>query len=299
MAKANTIVVTGASGFLGSHIADALTNAGHQVILVDQYESPYLKRDQQMLIGDITDVDFVDKALEGADMVYHLAALADLNEAKTKPVATVTINIGGTVNILEACLKHKVKRLLFGSSVYVYSQHGGFYRCSKQACENYIEEYQNRYGLEFTVLRYGSLYGTRTNDRNGVYRLLKNFMTDNQLTYHGNREDKREYIHVEDAARLSVQAMEANFANKHLTLTGNDKLSIHELFKMFSEILNKEVEIHYQQDDSANSGHYSMTPYTFVPKLGKKLVSNEYVDMGQGIIQVVEMLHNELNAPNQ
>ena len=292
------VVVTGASGFLGSHIADALTQAGHEVVLVDQQHSAYQNDKQEMLMGDITDVDFVDKALMGADYVYHLAALADLNEAKTKPVDTVAINIGGTVNILEACLKHKVKRLLFGSSVYVYSQHGGFYRCSKQACENYIEEYQNRYGLNFTILRYGSLYGTRTNDKNGVYRLLKNFMTDNQLTYHGSKEDKREYIHVEDAARLSVQAMEPNFANKHLTLTGNDKLSIHELFMMFSEILNKEVKVQYQEDNAANSGHYSMTPYTFTPKLGKKLVSNEYVDMGQGIIQVVEMLHNELYSSN-
>jgi UDP-glucose 4-epimerase len=292
------IVVTGASGFLGSHIADALSESGHAVTLVDLVKSPFLRADQKMLMGNITDADFIMAALKGADAVYHLAALADLNEAKTKPLATVGVNIGGTINVLEACRQNKVKRLLFGSSVYVYSKYGGFYRCSKQACENYIEEYQNRYGLDYTILRYGSLYGTRTDETNGVYRLLKQFMTEETLNYDGSKEDKREYIHVEDAARLSVQALETHYANKHLTLTGNDRLSINDLFKMFEEILDKKVTVGFEEDENNKSGHYSMTPYTFIPKLGKKLVSNEYVDMGQGIIQVVEMIHNEMNNPN-
>ena len=176
-----------------------------------------------------------------------------------------------------------------------YSQHGGFYRCSKQACENYIEEYQNRFGLDYTVLRYGSLYGTRTDETNGVYRLLKQFMTEDSVHYHGGKEDKREYIHVEDAARLSVQALEDTYKNKHLTLTGNDRLSIYDLFKMFQEILDKDVKVEFAENEGQSSGHYSMTPYTFVPKLGKKLVANEYVDMGQGLIQVIEMIHNEMN----
>lgn len=289
------VVVTGASGFLGSHIADALSDNGHHVCLLDLVESPFRREDQKMLIGNITDSKFVNDALEGADAVYHLAALADLNEAKTKPLETVQVNIAGTVNVLEACRKNNVQRLLFGSSVYVYSQHGGFYRCSKQACENYIEEYQNRYGLDYTVLRYGSLYGTRTDETNGVYRLLKHFMTENSVHYHGGKEDKREYIHVEDAAKLSVQALAENFKNKHLTLTGNDRLSIYDLFKMFQEILDKDVKVEFEGNEGQNSGHYSMTPYTFVPKLGKKLVANEYVDMGQGLIQVIEMIHNEMN----
>lgn len=289
------VVVTGASGFLGSHIADALSESDHDVTLVDLVESPFKRTNQKMLIGNITDSEFVFRALKNADAVYHLAALADLNEAKTKPVETVQVNIGGTVNILEACRENGVKRILFGSSVYVYSQYGGFYRCSKQACENYIEEYQNRYGLDYTVLRYGSLYGTRTDQTNGVYRLLKQFMTENSVHYHGGKEDKREYIHVEDAAKLSVQALDQNFKNKHLTLTGNDRLSINDLFKMFQEILDKNVKVEFEENEGQSSGHYSMTPYTFVPKLGKKLVANEYVDMGQGLIQVIEMIHNEMN----
>jgi UDP-glucose 4-epimerase len=293
------VLVTGGSGFVGSHIADALTKSGHEVTVLDVKPSAYLMPEQKMVVGSIVDESFINKLFtEKFHAVYHLAALADLNDAKSKPRETVLINILGTVNLLEACVKYKVNRFIFGSSVYVYSQHGGFYRCSKQACENYIEEFQNRYGLDFTILRFGSLYGTRTNESNGVYRLLRQVMNDETIIYHGSENDKREYIHAQDAAHLSVLAMDDAYRNKHLTLTGNDRLTITELFKMFGEILNKEVKIAFKEEHGKNSGHYSITPYTFTPKLGKKLVSNEYVDMGQGLIQVIEMIHNEEKSKN-
>lgn len=292
------ILVTGGSGFLGSHIADALTESGHEVTILDVKNSSFVKAGKQkMTVGTILDVNFIEKLFsEKFEAVYHLAALADLNEAQSKARETAEVNIIGTINLLEASIKHKVKRFIFGSSVYVYSHNGGFYRCSKQACENYIEEYSNRYGLEFTILRFGSLYGTRTNETNGVYRLLNKVMNDEEIVYHGSEDDKREYIHVQDAARLSVQSLDSVYANKHLTLTGNDKLSITELFKMFGEILNKKVKIKFENQHGGASGHYSITPYTFTPKLGKKLVSNEYVDMGQGLIQVIEMIHNQKHS---
>lgn len=280
---------------MGSHIADALTESGHEVMVLDVKQSAFINtKTQTMAVGSILDTDFLDRVFsEKFDTVFHLAALADLNDAKNKARETVEVNILGTINLLEACVKYNTKRFIFGSSVYVYSTHGGFYRCSKQACENYIEEYSSRFGLEFTILRFGSLYGTRTNETNGVYRLLNQVMNDEEIVYHGSEDDKREYIHVQDAARLSVQAMEAAYANKHLTLTGNDRLSITELFKMFGEILNKKVKIKFEDQHGGASGHYSITPYTFTPKLGKKLVANEYVDMGQGLIQVIEMIHNQ------
>ncbi len=293
------VLVTGGSGFLGSHVADALTNAGHSVTILDRAPSPYISSDQQMSVGDILDEAFIEELFKSQfDFVYHLAALADLNEAKDKSKATIMVNILGTANLLEASVKHKVKRFIFGSSVYVYSMHGGFYRCSKQACENYIEEYFNRYQLPFTILRFGSLYGGRTNETNGVYRLLKKAMNGEEIIYAGTPEDKREYIHAEDAARLSVLALQETYANKHLTLTGNDKLTIAELFKMFEEILNRKVIVKLDNLSGSKSGHYSITPYTFTPKLGKKLVLNEYVDMGQGLIQVVENIYNQESVSN-
>ncbi len=288
------VLVTGGSGFLGSHIADALTERGHAVAIYDRSPSLWLREGQEMVIGDINDAQALRAAVAGKDYVYHLAALADLNAAKTRPADTVRINILGTVNLLDICREAGVRRFIFGSTVYVYSREGGFYRCSKQACENYVEEFQNRYGLDYTILRYGSLYGPRADMANGVFRLLYQYMHEDQLVYPGASSDKREYIHVLDAAWLSAQAIEADhYANRHLVLTGNDHLSIADLFKMFSEILGRQIPVDFQGDHQNTSGHYSITPYAFTPKLGRKIVSNEYVDMGQGIIQLVEEIHRQ------
>ncbi|MBB4080229.1 UDP-glucose 4-epimerase [Lewinella aquimaris] len=289
------VLVTGASGFLGSHIADALSMQGHQVSLFDRVPSPYLRDDQQMILGDITDKASVEKAVAGQEYVYHLAALADLNAAKTRPVDTVEINVLGTVNLLKACVDAGVKQFMFGSSVYVFSREGGFYRCSKQACESYVEEFQNRYGLDYTILRYGSLYGTRTDMANGVYRLLYRYMNETEMSYPGTSSDRREYIHVLDAAKLSAQVIDRReeTTNKTYVITGNDHLAISDLFKMFGEILDRKVTLDFVGDREQTSGHYSITPYSYTPKLGRKMVTNEYVDMGQGLIELIADIQNQ------
>jgi len=284
------ILVTGGSGFLGSHIADILTANGHGVTIYDCKDSLYRTEDQNFIRGDIKDGTSVNNAVKGNDYVYHLAALADLNEAKKKPLQTVQVNIKGTLNVLEACRNNNVKKMLFGSTVYVYSREGGFYRCSKQACENYIEEYHQCYGITYTILRYGSLYGPRSNESNGVYRLLKSAMLRNNIVYNGKPEDKREYIHVKDAACLSMKALDDQFNNKHLVLTGIDRISAADLFTMFKEMLNKEVTVQFNDDPIHR--HYQVTPYAFSPKAGEKLVANPYIDMGQGLLEVIDQIYN-------
>jgi UDP-glucose 4-epimerase len=199
----------------------------------------------------------------------------------------------GTVNVLDRCRRARVERFVFASTVYVYSREGGFYRCSKQACETYIEEFQRAYGLDYTILRYGSLYGPRSDERNGVYRLLQQAARGERIRHHGTPEDTREYIHVEDAARLSVDALKEEYANQHLVLTGQHPMRIRDLFTMFAEILGRDVDVDYEDVPDRSNGHYSMTPYSFQPRVGRKLTSNLSVDMGQGILQILEELHGE------
>lgn len=289
------VLVTGGAGFLGSHIADALSDQGHQVTVFDLHESPYLRADQHFIHGDIRDFEALKAQTKGFEYIYHLAALADLNEAKSKPLETVAINVQGTVNLLEAARLNGIQRFVFGSTVYVYSREGGFYRCSKQACENYVEEFQKRYGLDYTILRYGSLYGPRTDMANGVYRLLKTFMQKDAMEHSGKSSDQRDYIHVYDAARLSASILAPQYANKQYILTGNDRLQLADLYKMFGEILDKKVEVKFLGDIGASNGHYNITPYAYTPKIGHKLVSNEYVDMGQGLLQVIEEIASKEN----
>lgn len=287
-------VVFGGSGFLGSHIADALSRKGHNVTIFDVEPSKYLQKGQKMIIGDILDQKAVDKIVKGCDVVYHFAALADIEAAHLDPIKTVEYNILGTTKILEACKKHKIKRFVFASTIYVYSNAGSFYRSSKQACELIIENYNEVYNLPYTILRYGSLYGPRADDKNWVHRILKQATTEGKITRYGDGEEIREYIHVEDAAKLSVDILSKEFENENVIITGNQPMKIKDLLVMVKEILGNEINLEFLPTES--SIHYEITPYCFKPKVAKKLVSPQFYDLGQGILECLSDLNNKNGA---
>ena len=120
------VVVFGGAGFLGSHVCDVLSDRGHEVTIFDIFKSEYLREEKKMIVNDILDYQAVIDAIKGADYVYHFAAIADIDVAKKDPVSTAKFNILGTVNILEACRIHNVKRVIFSSTIYVYSIQGSF-----------------------------------------------------------------------------------------------------------------------------------------------------------------------------
>ncbi len=290
------ILVTGSSGFLGSHTADALTQAGHDVVLFDQFPSQYKQLGQTEILGSILDKELLSVIMEDIDVVYHLAGIADIDECISKPFETAQVNILGTVNLLEACRKGNVKRFIFASSSYVYSDSGYFYRVSKQACEQYIETYQKIYGLQYTCLRYGSLYGDRADSRNSIFRLLHQALTENRITYHGSGDEMREFIHVRDAARISVRILDNEYENECLVISGAEKYRYKDLLTMISEIMNHKVSVEYYPSD--REAHYKITPYNFSPKLGRKIVSSSHIDMGQGILSCLAYILEELNTKN-
>ena len=292
-----TVVVFGASGFLGSHVADALTAAGYRVRLFDRSPSPYLQSNQEMIIGDIMNLDQAIEAAKGASIVYNFAAIADIDEAHNKPIPTATINVLGNMHALEAARIAGARRFVFASSVYVYSESGSFYRASKQAAERFTETYHERYGLDYNILRYGSLYGRRADKRNGIYRMLHEAVAHHSITYKGSGDAMREYIHVEDAARMSVQILAPEFANRHMILTGQERLRIKDVMTMISEILPWPVELHFDEANTVH--HYEITPYAFQPRIGRKLVLNEHVDLGQGILDCLREIHKDLHHSDE
>ncbi len=287
------IVVFGGAGFVGSHVCDKLTDAGNDVVIYDIVNSPYLRPGQIMIKGDILDETSVREVVQGASVVFNFAGIADIGEANSRPVDTVKYNILGNTNVLEACRQAKVNRYVFASSIYVYSDSGGFYRCSKQACETYIENYREAFGLEYTILRYGSLYGPRADTRNAIYRFVKEAMEKGTITYYGTPEALREYIHVEDAAHCSVEILKPEYANQHIVITGHQQMIVGNVLRMIAEMLGRDIKFNFQ-DDRTNT-HYTITPYSFNPRVGKKMAPSLQVDLGQGVLRVIEDLHKELN----
>lgn len=284
------VLVTGGSGFVGSHVADALSEAGHDVTVFDLTLSPYLRPDQRMIVGDILDEAAVAGAVADQEAVLHFAGMADLDDARSRASESVRLNILGTTGLLDACRETGLKRFVYASTIYVYSERGGFYRCSKQAAELYVEEFQRRYGLDFTILRFGTLYGPRADERNSVYRLLKQALATRRLDCDGTGEEMRDYVNVRDAARLTLQVLESQFRNQHVIVTGAYPLRYRQLVEMIAEILGGNIPISFDNVD--RPAHYKLTPVTFSPKIGYKLTTNVYLDMAQGLLECLHEMHD-------
>ena len=288
------VIVFGGSGFLGSHIADVLSEVGYDVIIYDLKPSPYLKDYQKMIIGDILDERLVRDSVKACDIVYNFAGIADIEEASQRPLDSIRFNILGNSIIMEECQKAKIERFVYASSIYVYSKAGAFYKSTKQACELLIENYHEIYGLPYTILRYGSLYGPRADKRNFIYTILKQALTKGRILRHGDGEELREYIHVHDAARGSVDILSDEFINQYVILTGNQQTRIKDLLVMIREMLDKKIDIEFLPPDK--NFHYEITPYSFTPKVGRKLMSKTYIDLNQGILDSINDFYKEVNS---
>lgn len=296
------VVVFGGAGFLGSFVADALSDAGHEVVVFDRRPSAFLRAGQHEVIGDILDGDQVAEAMAGAHVVYNYAGIGDIAEAAAQPVDTVRTNVLGNTILLEAARQAGVMRFVFASTLYVYSEMGSFYRSGKQACELLVHDYQKAFGLPFTILRYGSLYGPRATETNFIYSILKQALTDGRIVREGDGEELREYIHVWDAAQSSVDVLAPEFENASIIITGQQPVRVRDLLTMIREMLGNRVTIEYrppshERGTSATDWHYHMTPYSYQPRIARRLTKMTYLDLGQGLLDLLEHVAHGIPAP--
>lgn len=280
------VVIFGGNGFIGSYVVEELLNKGYEVISADLYPSKYVD-EKYFKKCDIMDSMQVNKLVNGAEIVYNFAGFANLDDAIANPIKALELNVMGNMNILEVCRKNKVKRFVYASSAYSMSDKGSFYGISKLTSEKLTEEYYKKFGLEFTIIRYGSVYGERNYHNNYIYNLVKSAMQTGSINHSGDGEEVREYIHAADVAKLALKVIGSDeFINEHLILTGVERMHRKELFDMINEILGNKLKINLNNDGYRN--HYQTTPYSFHPTRSKKLVANPYIDMGQGLIECLK-----------
>ena len=291
---AKKVLVVGGSGFLGSHVADELTEKGYEVTIFDQKKSTWINDNQKFIESDLLDREHVIKSLEGFNFVIHFAGIADIGESKEKPLETIETNIIGTANLLEGCRKNKIEKFIFASSVYVFSKYGSFYGKSKQACELLIEEYQNEFNLDYIHVRYGSLYDPRAQEWNGLKKYISEIIKNKQIDFSGNGEEKREYIHVKDAAIMTASLLESDEKNIAVNITGHQVISTLDLFKLIFEVLQLEEKINLSKESNVVS-HYKISPYSFQPKESKKLVPKKFIDIGQGVLEIIHEIEDFMN----
>lgn len=288
------VLVIGGSGFLGSHVADRLSVSGRRVRIFDHVPSPWTRPDQEMIVGDLMDLDAVVAAAVDCGAIYNFAGVADIDDARDRPVDVARLNVLGHVHALEAARVVSAERFVFASSLYVFSTFGSFYRASKQSAEHFVEAYADSFGLDFTILRYGSLFGPRADRRNNIWRLIADAFEKRELRYRGDPDAVREYIHVRDAAALSVQVLAPEFRNRHVVLSGTERMKVADVMRMLAEMLPFDVALSF--DPEENGAHYVLSPYRYTPKTGHKLVAADFVDIGQGLLECIAAIDAERQA---
>ena len=287
MLSHRNVLVFGGSGFLGSHICDYLTNSGYNVTIFDKKKSKFIKKNQKMIIGDITVFQNVRKAIRYQKYIFHFAGVSDIKESNLNPFKTIKFNILGTSNIMEAIKNNKnVNRIVFASSIYARSKQGGFYSTTKRSCESLIEDYSKKFNINYTILRFGSLYGLRANYFNIILKFIVQGIKNRTIERVGNGKEIRNYINVKDAAKISIQILDKKYANKYFNIVGKEKISVKKVINLISKKTSaKKIIFHKNIVDDT---HYKVNPFTYKVKGAKFLKPKKGVELEEGIQEIID-----------
>lgn len=236
------ILVTGGSGFIGSHVIDVLVEAGHSVTNLDL--RPPHRSDIVHRTGSIVERSVVDEEVAKADAVYHIGGFSDIDLVRNHPIETIELNVLSTTYLLDACRKFKTRQFLYASSVYAYDRSGHLYTTSKAASERIIEDYGTLFGVPYTILRYATVYGPRNRASDVVYLFVRGAKHDGCIEIHGDGMQKRNFTHVRDAAEGSAIAIgNKNCPNATVTIASEEGLTINELAERVKEIVNPQCRV--------------------------------------------------------
>ena len=289
MKNSKNAIVFGGSGFLGSHICDYLTEAGYVVTIFDKKKSIFLKKKQKMFIGNISDFYKVQKAIKNQKYVFHLAGVSDIKESNLNPFKTIKFNIMGTSNILEAMKNNKkVNRIIFASSIYARSKQGGFYSSTKRSCETLIEDYNSKFNINYTILRFGTLYGLRANYFNAINKFVIQAIKDNKIERDGDGGEIRNYINIKDAAKICIDMLDKKYSNKYFTIIGKERFSVKKLINLISKKTGTKKIIYYKNKLPGDSTHYKVNPFTYKVKEAKFLKVKKPIKLEEGIQEIID-----------
>jgi len=280
------ILVTGGSGFIGSHIVDKLVDAGENVSVLDL--KPPRRKDVEFFKVDIMSLPDLEKCMKDRSFVFHVAAFSDVNLVAKNPIKAIKFNILGTANVLEAARKTNVERVIFASSVYVYGERGHIYTTAKKSSEMLLKNYNTLYGLPFTILRYGTAYGPRSRRADVISIFVDKALRGEALTVHGTGQQVRNFIYVEDLAEGNVAAVSKTAENQTYDLIGKEQLTIEEIAKAVKEIVNPKISINF---DRTRVDDYRGEVGS-LDKIKKDLGWEPKTDLKTGIIKYVEWLKN-------
>ncbi|PEM24430.1 NAD-dependent epimerase/dehydratase family protein [Bacillus wiedmannii] len=257
-------LVTGGSGFIGSHLVDRLVDLGHIVYVIDKQEP--LNKEAIWLNIDLNLTNDLEELLTDIENVFHLAAVADATIVNQDAVNAVKTNYLGTAHLLEACRRNNIKRFIFASTVWVYSDMQNdfiteedtivppknLYASLKYTNELLIQNLCALYSIPYTILRYGIPYGNRMRDKLAIPSMVRSAIENSIINVYGDGSQTRKFVHVNDLIDGHIACLNKNGENQIFNLEGTDSISIKELSELVLDTLKINGDIIFTEARGAD-----------------------------------------------
>lgn len=267
-------LVTGGAGFIGSHLVERLLDEGHRVICLDNFDDfydPALKRGNlrralqesrfRLIEGDLRDAGLLEKIFQEEEIenIVHLAARPGVRPSIQNPLLYADVNIRGTMNLLEACQKHGVRRFIFASSSSVYGNNPKVpfaeedpvdnpispYAATKKAGELICHTYHHLYGLDIACLRYFTVYGPRQRPEMAIHQFIRLIDQGKKVFFFGDGNSRRDYTYIDDAIEGTMGALARDHGYEIYNIGESRTTSLSELIQLIEEQMGKRTRIEY------------------------------------------------------
>ena len=296
------VLVTGGAGFISHHIVERLLETDHEVTVLDDLSSgdPNRIPDNATFIeGDIRDKNTVTDAVTNTDCIYHLAALASVPASVEDPRTAHTINVDGTLNILEAARTHDT-RVVLASSAAIYghptytpideahpTEPTSPYGIDKLAADHYTRRYHDLYDLDTVAIRPFNVYGPgQTSDGYAgvVSTFIEQALAGNDLTVHGDGMQSRDFVYVDDIVNAMIAAGETEHVGQAFNIGSGAETTVRELAEAVRDVTDAAVDIIYT-DPREGDIHQSVADIT---KARSQLGYEPTVDLREGLRRTVD-----------
>ncbi len=275
--KGKNVVVTGGAGFIGSWIAEYASKDNNVTVFDDMSSGTkanidLVKSSIRLVKGDVRSQADVDSALKGADVVFHQAANVKIQVSIKDPALDASINVGGTINVLEACRKHDIANVVFAASSAVYGHPERIptkesdrkaplspYAVSKMTGESYMDLYSNLHGIKTACLRYFNVYGPRQSadsPYSGVVSLfVRNAVGGKPMTIFGDGEQSRDFVNVRDVAKANMLAAECKKATGPINIGTGERITLNGLVRLLEKIKGRKFKVIYKKAREGDARH--------------------------------------------